>query len=101
MNVYGAYPKQQVEEWHQPLQGFLVHGRAKDANEVMKQSRVCLAPLRFGAGLKGKLVDSMLNGTPSVTTSMGAEGIHGSLEWPGAIADDPAVLCECSRRVLQ
>lgn len=89
MNVYGAYPKQQVEEWHKPSQGFLIHGRADDANAVMKASRVCLAPIRFGAGLKGKLIEAMLNGTPSVTTSMGAEGIHGTLEWPGTIADDP------------
>ena len=83
MNVYGAYLKQQVEEWHQPSQGFLIHGRADNANAVMRASRVCLAPLRFGAGLKGKLIEAMLNGTPSITTSMGAEGIHGVMKWPG------------------
>lgn len=94
MNVYGAYPKQQVMEWHQPKQGFYIHGRAVNADEVMRQSRVCLSPLRFGAGLKGKLVEAMLNGTPSVTTSMGAEGINGSLEWSGAIADKPAEFAE-------
>jgi len=89
MNVYGAYPKQQIEEWHKPSQGFLIHGRADDANAVMKASKICLAPLRFGAGLKGKLIEAMLNGTPSITTSMGAEGIHGIMEWPGAIVDNP------------
>lgn len=94
MNVYGAYPKQQVMEWHQPRKGFFIHGRAVDADEVMRQSRICLSPLRFGAGLKGKLVEAMLNGTPSITTSMGAEGINGSLEWPGAIADKPAEFAE-------
>lgn len=94
MNVYGAYPKQQVMEWHEPKQGFYIHGRAVNADEVMRQSRICLSPLRFGAGLKGKLVEAMLNGTPSVTTSMGAEGINGLLEWPGAIADKPAEFAE-------
>ena len=88
MNVYGAYPRQQMEEWNQPSDGFLIHGRADDADAEMQKSRVCLAPLRFGAGLKGKLIEAMLNGTPSITTSMGAEGIHGTMDWPGIIADD-------------
>lgn len=89
MNIYGAYPTQQVKEWHDTNSGFLIHGRVDDSDSVMRQARVCLAPLRFGAGLKGKLIEAMLNGTPSITTSMGAEGIHASLNWPGVIADNP------------
>ena len=50
---------------------------------------VCLAPLQFGAGLKGKLLDAMLYGTPSVTTSIGAEAMHDDLPWNGFICDDP------------
>lgn len=89
MNIYGAYPTQQVKEWHDTGNGFLIHGRVDDSDSVMGQARVCLAPLRFGAGLKGKLIEAMLNGTPSITTSMGSEGIHASLNWPGFIADNP------------
>jgi len=48
-----------------------------------------LAPLRFGAGLKGKLVEAMQCGTPSVTTSIGAEAMHGNLPWSGEVADTP------------
>ena len=54
----------------------------------MKNARVCLAPLRFGAGLKGKFIDAMKNGTPAVTTSIGSEGISGDFSFSGAIADD-------------
>ena len=43
--------------------------------DVMQQYRVCLAPLRFGAGLKGKIVDSWAHGTPVCTTPIGAEGM--------------------------
>jgi len=96
MNVYGAYPTQQVREWHRPSEGFFIHGRAANANEVMRASRVCLAPLRFGAGLKGKLVEAMQNGTPSITTSLGAEGIAGILPWPGSIADKPVEFAEAA-----
>jgi hypothetical protein len=41
----------------------------------MQQSKVLLAAIRFGAGLKGKLFDAMQNGTPFVSTSIGVEGI--------------------------
>ena len=89
MHVYGAYPTQQVREWHSPSAGFFIHGRVESADAVFLRARVCLAPIRFGAGLKGKLVEAMLNGTPSITTSIGAEGIAGTHDWPGAICDDP------------
>jgi glycosyltransferase involved in cell wall biosynthesis len=69
--------------------GFMVHGRAEIALEVLGNARVCLAPIRFGAGLKGKLAEAMLSGTPSVTTSIGAEAMHASLDWNGFIADEP------------
>jgi O-antigen biosynthesis protein len=72
---------------HAPHDGFHVLGWAKDAQQVMAQARVCLAPLRFGAGLKGKLADAMACGTPSVTTTIGCEGMHGDLPWGGAVAN--------------
>ena len=53
-----------------------MHGRVEDAFAAIQKHRVMLAPLRFGAGLKGKLVDAMQCGTPFVTTDVGAEGIH-------------------------
>ena len=55
----------------------------------MQQAKVCLAPIQFGAGLKGKLVDAMQNGTPCVTTSVGAEGMFGNFETNGFIEDKP------------
>jgi len=50
-------------------------GFADDVNDVMRDAKVLLAPIRYGAGLKGKLFDAMLNGTPFVSTSIGVEGI--------------------------
>ena len=60
LHVYGAYPSPKVTQLHQPKEGFLIKGRADCAQEVMQNAKVCLAPLRFGAGLKGKLIDAML-----------------------------------------
>lgn len=88
--VYGAYPSGKVENLHQPADGFIVKGRAEDAKEVVRNARVMLAPLRYGAGLKGKLIEAMQCGTPSVTTPVGSESMHGNLPWAGFVADDPA-----------
>jgi glycosyltransferase involved in cell wall biosynthesis len=85
--IYGAYAPQQILELHNEKEGFLVCGWAKDVSEVLQNARVCLAPIQFGAGLKGKLLDAMLCGTPSVTTIIGAEGMHGDLPFSGIIED--------------
>jgi hypothetical protein len=89
LDVYGAYPPPKATQLNNAGQGFHVKGWADDAHGVMRQARVCLAPLRFGAGLKGKLADAMSCGTPNVTTSIGAEAMHAALPWSGIIADDP------------
>jgi len=89
LNIYGAYPSQKVLQLNNLKEGFLIKGRANDAQEVVRNARVVLAPLRFGAGIKGKLLESMLCGTPSITTTIGAESMCGNLSWNGFIADEP------------
>ncbi|XRE43837.1 hypothetical protein ACIVBQ_002041 [Tenacibaculum discolor] len=88
LHIYGAYATQQIQQLHKPKEGFIIKGFAEDALEVVKSARVVLAPIRFGAGIKGKLTEAMECGTPSVTTSIGAEGMHGNLPWNGFIEDD-------------
>lgn len=87
MHIYGAYPPPKAMALHNEKEGFLVRGWAQDAQASLAEARVCLAPIRFGAGLKGKLCDAMAAGTPSVTTDLGAEGMAGDLPWPGRVAN--------------
>ncbi len=89
LHVYGAYPTEKVLQLHNKKEGFIIKGWAKSAEEVFMNSRVCLAPLLFGAGLKGKLIDAMQYGTPSITTNIGAEAMHNKLPWNGFIEDNP------------
>lgn len=88
LHIYGAYASQKVNQLQSEKDGFFIKGYAEHLSEVMQNSRVCLAPLQFGAGLKGKLIDAMQNGTPCVMSSIAAEGMFGSLPANGFIADD-------------
>jgi glycosyltransferase involved in cell wall biosynthesis len=99
--IYGAYASQKVNQLHNEKEGFLIKGFAEDVNEVMQQSKVCLAPIRFGAGLKGKLVDAMQNGTPCVTTTIGAEGIFGNFDVNGFIEDIPELVASKAVQLYQ
>ena len=101
MNVYGAYPSQKVVQLHNVKDGFLIQGRAENANEVVKKARVVLAPLRFGAGIKGKLLEAMQCGTPSVTTSIGAESMQGNLDWNGFVEDDAELFAKKAVQLYQ
>ena len=94
--IYGNYAPQHILELHNQKQGFYIMGWADSVAHVMQKARVCLAPLRFGAGLKGKLLDAMLYGTPGVTTSIGAEGMYGDVPMPVVIADTPERFAEHS-----
>ncbi len=97
MHVYGSYPPEKALQLQQPKEGFYVKGWAKEAKQVLRNSKVCLAPLRFGAGLKGKFMEAMCCGTPSVTTAVGAEGMCGSNPWGGEIADTPTALVSAAK----
>jgi glycosyltransferase involved in cell wall biosynthesis len=44
-------------------------------DEYYKKCRVCIAPLRYGAGVKGKVLEAMYKQIPLITTTIGAEGL--------------------------
>ena len=89
IHIYGAYgTNSNIKQLHNKKEGFLIKGWVENKELAFTNSRICLAPLQFGAGLKGKLVDAMIFGTPSITTSMGAEGINAGLPWAGFIEND-------------
>ncbi|WP_144281267.1 glycosyltransferase [Chryseobacterium echinoideorum] len=87
LHIYGAYATEKVFQLNNENEGFVVKGRAESAEAVLKEYRVLLAPIPFGAGLKGKLWESMKLGLPNVTSSVGAEAMHKNLPWNGFIED--------------
>jgi len=87
LHIFGAYMPPKAKALENPKKGLYLRGWADDALSEIASSRVLLAPLRFGAGLKGKLLEAMMCGTPSVTTPIGSEGMSRG-NWPGAIAEN-------------
>jgi O-antigen biosynthesis protein len=101
MLIYGAYPSAKVLQLHKTDDNFLVLGRAENAFEVVENARVVLALIQFGAGSKTKLLEAMQCGTPSITTSIGAEAMNGNLPWSGCIADEFTEIIENAVRLYK
>lgn len=66
------------------FKGFVSESELK---QLYSSCRIVVAPLRYGAGVKGKVIEALYNGMPVVTTSIGAEGIEG-IENIAKIHDD-------------
>ena len=92
--VYGAYVSEKAKQLHNEKEGFLIKGRAESVLDVYSKAKVLLAPIPYGAGLKGKLFEAMQLGLPSVTTKMGAEAMNGNIDWNGFITSDEADFVE-------
>ncbi|KLT67512.1 glycosyltransferase [Pedobacter sp. BMA] len=88
MNIYGAYAAQKALQLDNKNEKFFIRGRAKNAQKAIARHRILIAPIQFGAGVKGKFIDAMHTGTPSITTTTGAEAMKGDFEWCGFIEDN-------------
>ncbi len=87
LQVVGSNPPDKLLDRATPK--ILVRGFVADLGEAMRQCRLSVAPLRFGAGVKGKILASMGYGLPVVATSMAAEGMELKPEQNVLLADSP------------
>ena len=76
--VVGSHADEEVQAVHDPDKGIIFKGfvSEEELHELYQKSRVCAVPLRYGAGVKGKVIESMYFGVPVLTTNIGAEGIE-------------------------
>jgi len=93
IHILGSNAPKEVLELaseHLTIEGFVTD---EELENFYRTSRIALVPLRYGAGIKGKVVEAMRYGTPVVTTSTGAEGIPNAQE-AMAIEDDALMLAK-------
>lgn len=79
------------------IKGFVTD---EELENFYKTCRISIVPLRYGAGIKGKVIEAMKFGMPVVTTSVGAEGIKGA-EKILSIEDDPIALAQKIARLYE
>lgn len=99
LHVYGSYVTEKAKQLHNEKEGFLIQGRAEEVASLFLNAKVLLAPIPYGAGLKGKLFEAMQFGLPSVTTLMGAEGMRGAFDWNGAVTTNETAFTERAVRL--
>lgn len=77
--VVGSKVTEEIKALEQPGNGIIVKGfvSEEELSELYRSCRLVVVPLRYGAGVKGKVVEAIYNGAPIVTTSVGSEGIPG------------------------
>ena len=73
LKIIGSNPTKEVTDLNS--KNVKVIGYEKNIDRYFRDARVFVAPLRFGAGVKGKILQSMSFGLPVVTTNIGAEAI--------------------------
>lgn len=88
--VVGSKVTDEVKALEDPEKGVIIKGfvSEEELDSLYAACRVVVVPLRYGAGVKGKVVEAIYNGAPIVTTSIGAEGIP-KAETVMEIADAP------------
>ncbi len=101
INIYGAYATEKVFQLHNQKEGFIIKGRAENVETIFNQAKVLLAPIPFGAGIKGKLLESMQFGLPNVTSTIGAEAMQGNFDWNGFITDNETEFVEKATLLYQ
>ncbi len=97
--IVGSHPTDKVESL--ASSNVTVTGYVEDVGPYFEKARVFVCPLRYGAGLKGKLGQSMAYGLPVVTTSIGAEGMGLRDGHDALIADDERIFAEKVIKVYQ
>jgi GT2 family glycosyltransferase len=87
IDIIGDNPSVEIAAYHS--EEVQIRGYVPNVEPYLRDRRVFVAPLRFGAGIKGKVGEAMAYGIPVVTTSIGAEGFGLTHGYDVMIADDP------------
>jgi glycosyltransferase involved in cell wall biosynthesis len=97
--VVGADAPPSVEALAGP--DIVIAGHVPEIEPVFDRSRVLVAPLRYGAGLKGKIGQSLAYGLPLVTTAVGAEGMDLVDGEHALLAEEPAAFADAVVRLYE
>lgn len=75
LHIVGKNPDERLKEFAAKDERIILTGFVENVEPYFKNSRVFITPLRFGSGIKVKIINSLYCGIPTVTTSIGTEGL--------------------------
>jgi glycosyltransferase involved in cell wall biosynthesis len=101
ISIVGTEAAEHVRDIVDGLPHLTVVGWVPSVLPYLQQARVSVVPLRYGAGTKRKIIQALMVGTPTVTTSIGAEGLGVQDRRQLLIADDPDAFAAGIERLLQ
>ena len=101
ISIVGNALEEQIRELGRGLASVAMVGWVPDVAPYLGRARITLVPLRYGAGTKRKLIQALMMGTPTVTSSVGAEGLELVDGEHVLIADDPARFAAACERLLR
>jgi GT2 family glycosyltransferase/glycosyltransferase involved in cell wall biosynthesis len=90
--IVGNNPPDQIRRLHSDR--FVVTGYVEDLEPYLRNARISINPLTYGAGMKGKVGEALSWGLPVVTTSIGAEGMDLKDGETAMVADDPKAFAQ-------
>lgn len=93
-DIVGKGADRRLQEAVAGFEGITLKGFVSDLQTIYRDSRVSVAPLMFGSGMKVKVLDAMARGMPTVTTAVGAEGIEIENGKHLLVADDPSMMAD-------
>ena len=99
-DIVGKGPDQRLQDAAAIWDGISLKGFVPDLQEIYNEARVSVAPLLLGSGMKVKVLDAMARGMPTVTTSVGAEGIDIEPVTHMLVADEPTEMATNIERLL-
>lgn len=97
--IVGSHPPEEVRQLQSP--SVIVTGFVDDPGKYFGGIRLSVAPLRYGAGVKGKINMSMAYGVPVVATPLAVEGMHLTHEHDALVGDSASTLAQCVVRAYQ
>jgi hypothetical protein len=77
-----------------------VVGAVDDVRPALASAAIVVAPVRFGTGMRGKVLEALAMGRPVVTTALGAEGLGAEAGRDLLVADDAPAFAAAIRRLL-
>lgn len=100
--IIGSKPTEEILSLHNIHDGIIVTGFVSDdeLKNYYTKCRLSIVPLRYGAGIKGKVVEALYEQIPLITTSIGAEGLADAIDYM-IIEDDASILSDKLIRLYQ